>query len=249
MTKNKTNQVIGLEGVSVVYRIPHDQIGTFKEYVIRWFQRRIRYEKFLALNNISISIYEGEVVGLIGHNGAGKSTLLKLISRVLAPTKGRVWVKGHVAPLLELGAGFHPELTGRENIFLNGAILGYSHKEMDEKVDRIINFSELEEFIDAPIRTYSSGMLARLGFAVATDAIPDILILDEIMSIGDEHFLKKSEARITQFFQNGTTIILVSHNLEMIKSLCTRVIWLDHGKILNVGAPSEIINEYRNRMN
>ena len=245
MAQPSSNTAILLENVSVAYRVPHERIGTLKEYVIRWAQRRVRYEKFLALNNVSLTINRGEIVGLIGHNGAGKSTLLKLVSRVLAPSSGRVWVRGKVAPLLELGAGFHPELTGRENIYLNGAILGYTRREMEEKVQRIIDFAELGEFIDAPIRTYSSGMWARLGFAVATDSKPDILILDEVMSVGDEAFQRKSEAKIKSFFEMGATILLVSHNMDTIEKLCTRAVWLDHGVARHVGKPIEVINVYR----
>ncbi|MHB0989104.1 MAG: ABC transporter ATP-binding protein [Bellilinea sp.] len=245
MEQSDHTAAIRLESVSVAYRVPHERIGTLKEYVIRWAQRRVKYEKFLALNDVSLTINRGEIVGLIGHNGAGKSTLLKLVSRVLTPTSGRVWVRGKVAPLLELGAGFHPELTGRENIYLNGAILGYSRKEMDQKAGRIIDFAELGEFIDAPIRTYSSGMWARLGFAVATDSKPDILILDEVMAVGDEAFQRKSETRMRSYFEMGATILLVSHNMEMIEKLCTRAVWLDHGVIKCAGSPDKTIQEYR----
>jgi len=238
------NTAICLDHVSVAYRAPYERIGTLKEYVIRWFQRRVKYQHFLALNDISLTIKKGEIVGIIGHNGAGKSTLLKLISRVLTPTSGRVWVRGKVAPLLELGAGFHPELTGRENIYLNSAILGLTRKEIDEKVPGIIDFSELHEFIDAPIRTYSSGMSARLGFAVATDTNPDILILDEIMAVGDEAFQRKSEARIKTFFEKGITILLVSHNMDTIEKLCTRAVWLDHGEVKEEGIPERVVERY-----
>jgi len=236
---------IHLENITVAYRAPHERIGTFKEFVIRWFQRRIRYQQFLALKDVSLTVQKGEIVGIIGHNGAGKSTMLKLISRVLQPTSGRVWVRGKVAPLLELGAGFHPELTGRENIYLNGAILGLTRNEIDEKVPGIIEFSELHEFIDAPIRTYSSGMMARLGFAVATDTNPDILILDEIMSVGDESFQRKSEARIRSFFEKGITIILVSHSMEQVEKLCTRAVWLDHGVVKGEGETDKVISTYQ----
>ena len=245
MPNIEPNTAICLDHVSVAYRAPYERIGTLKEYVIRWFQRRVKYQHFLALNDVSLTINKGEIVGIIGHNGAGKSTLLKLISRVLTPTSGRVWVRGKVAPLLELGAGFHPELTGRENIYLNSAILGLTRKEIDEKVPGIIEFSELHEFIDAPIRTYSSGMSARLGFAVATDTNPDILILDEIMAVGDEAFKHKSEARIRSFFEQGITIVLVSHSMETVEKLCTHVVRLDHGVVKGDGKPLEIINEYR----
>ena len=244
MSSIEPNTAICLDHVSVAYRAPYERIGTFKEYIIRWFQRRVKYQHFLALNDVSLTINKGEIVGIIGHNGAGKSTLLKLVSRVLTPSSGQVWVQGKVAPLLELGAGFHPELTGRENIYLNGSILGLTRKEIDEKVPGIIGFSELHEFIDAPIRTYSSGMRARLGFAVATDTNPDILILDEIMAVGDEAFQRKSEARIKAFFEKGITIILVSHNMETIKKLGTKVVWLDHGTIKQAGGSDEVVKDY-----
>lgn len=235
---------IYLDKVTVAYRAPHERIGTLKEYIIRWFQRRVKYQHFMALNKVSLTLNKGEIVGIIGHNGAGKSTLLKLVSRVLTPTSGRVWVRGKVAPLLELGAGFHPELTGRENIYLNGSILGLTRREIDERVQGIIDFSELHDFIDAPIRTYSSGMMARLGFAVATDTDPDILILDEIMAVGDEPFQRKSEARIRSFFEKGITILLVSHNMDQVEKLCTRAVWLDHGEVKEEGTPETVVERY-----
>jgi lipopolysaccharide transport system ATP-binding protein len=208
-------------------------------------QGKIRHNSFLALNNVSLSILRGEVFGLIGHNGAGKSTLLKLVAQVLRPTEGRVWVKGRVAPLLELGAGFHPELTGRENVFLNGSILGFSKSEMEAKFSRIVDFAELWDFIDAPMRTYSSGMWARLGFAVATDTQPEILIVDEILAVGDEAFQRKSSERIQEFREQGTTILMVSHSMSMIEGLCHRVAWLDHGQVKAVGLTPDVISLYR----
>lgn len=238
------NTAIYLDRVTVAYRAPHERIGTLKEYIIRWFQRRVKYQHFMALNNVSLKVNKGEIVGIIGHNGAGKSTLLKLISRVLTPTCGRVWVRGKVAPLLELGAGFHPELTGRENIYLNGSILGLTRRDIDKRIQGIIDFSELHEFIDAPIRTYSSGMMARLGFAVATDTDPDVLILDEIMGVGDEAFQRKSETRIRSFFEKGITILLVSHNMDQVEKLCTRAVWLDHGKVEEEGIPEKVVERY-----
>lgn len=241
-----SQEVVRLEGVSVSYRVPSEHIGTFKEYFIRRVQGKIKHNSFLALNSVDLSINRGEVFGLIGHNGAGKSTLLKLVARVLKPSQGRVLARGRVAPLLELGAGFHPELSGRENVYLNGALLGFTRREMDEKFDRIVNFAELEAFIDAPMRTYSSGMWARLGFAVATDVKPDILIIDEILGVGDEAFQKKSAGRIQQFQEQGATILLVSHNLHAIETMCDRVAWLDHGHLLGVGEPDELVSRYRN---
>jgi ABC-type polysaccharide/polyol phosphate transport system ATPase subunit len=180
-------------------------------------------------------------------NGAGKSTLLKVVARVLRPTKGRVVVRGRVAPLLELGAGFHPELTGKENIFLNGALLGFGHRDMQDKFDQIVEFAELGEFINAPIRTYSSGMYARLGFSVATASDPDVLIVDEILSVGDEAFQKKCAARIEAYRQRGASILMVSHNMASIEAMCQRAAWLDHGIIKATGEPSEVIRAYRER--
>jgi ABC-2 type transport system ATP-binding protein len=239
--------VVHLNNVSVRYRVPTDRIGTFKEYMIRTIKRQVQIRSFWAVNDISMEIQRGEVFGLIGDNGAGKSTLLKVVARVLRPTKGRVVVKGKVAPLLELGAGFHPELTGKENVFLNGALLGYSQGQMQEKYQQIVDFSELGGFIDAPIRTYSTGMYARLGFSVATAHEPDILIVDEILGVGDESFQQKCGERIASFRQNGTSILLVSHNMELIQKMCQRVAWLDHGKLMVMGEPAQVIQAYREK--
>ena len=237
--------IIQLENVSVSYRLPSERIGTFKEYAIRKLQRKIKLTKFWALTDVSLQVNKGEVFGLIGNNGAGKSTTLKVISKVLKPTKGRVVVYGKIAPLLELGAGFHPELSGRENVFLNGALLGYSRLEMESVFDEIVEFSELEQFIDAPVRTYSSGMFARLGFAVATAHIPEILILDEILSVGDEAFQRKCNLRMKSFQQAGATVLMVSHAMNMLEGMCDRIAWIDHGKIQQIGQPQEVIAAYR----
>ena len=239
------DDVIRIENVSVQYRVPTEKVGTFREYAIRLLQRKIKIRTFNALEDVSFQVKKGEVYGLIGDNGAGKSTLLKVVARVLRPYKGRVIVKGKVAPLLELGAGFHPELTGRENIYLNGSLLGYSRKQMDEVYSSIVDFSELSDFIDAPIRTYSSGMYARLGFSVATAHIPEILIVDEILSVGDETFQKKCAQRFNQFQDSGTAILYVSHSLDSVLSMCHRVAWLDHGKIQAIGKPNDVVTEYR----
>jgi len=247
--ENSTNggdePIIQLENVCVSYRLPSERIGTFKEYAIRKLQRKIRFEKFWALSDISLQVNRGEVFGLIGNNGAGKSTMLKVISKVLKPTKGRVVVYGKIAPLLELGAGFHPELSGRENVFLNGALLGYSRAEMEAVFDEIVEFSELEQFINAPVRTYSSGMFARLGFAVATAHMPEILILDEILSVGDEAFQKKSRDRLQSFQRKGSTVLMVSHALDTMIGMCDRIAWIDHGKTKKIGEPQEVIAAYR----
>jgi len=240
--------VVQLDNVSVRYRAPQERIGTFKEYTIRWMQGRIKQHTFLALDDVSLVVKRGEVFGLIGKNGAGKSTLLKLVARVLRPTLGRVRVAGRVAPLLEMGAGFHPELTGRENIYLNGAMLGFTRAEMDEKYPRIVEFAELGDFIDAPIRTYSSGMWARLGFAVATDTRPEILIVDEILSVGDEAFQRKSYERIQSFREQGATILFVSHNMAQIESMCQRAAWLEGGQLAAVGSAKRVVDRYLGRV-
>lgn len=237
--------VINLQNISVRYRLPEERIGTFKEYAIRVLQRRLEYKSFLALKNVNIEIKRGETFGIIGRNGAGKSTLLKVISRVLIPTEGRVQIRGVVSPLLELGAGFHPELTGRENVFLNGTLLGHSREEIKDRLDAIVEFAELGNFIEAPIRTYSTGMVARLGFAVATAWKPDILILDEVLSVGDEVFQQKCKAKIDEFRSKDVTTILVTHAMQTMQSLCTRAVWLDEGQIRATGEVQDVISAYR----
>lgn len=235
---------IQLDDVSVRYRVPGEQINTFKEYIIRWMQGKITKHDFWALHHVNLTIQKGEVFGLVGRNGAGKSTLLKVVAKVLRPSQGRVRVLGHVVPLLELGAGFHPELTGRENIYLNGSMLGYTRAQMNEKFLRIIDFSELSEFIDSPLRTYSSGMWARLGFAIAVDDQPDILIVDEVLGVGDEAFQRKCALRIEEFRKQGATILIVSHNAALIESACQHAALLERGQIRMVGTPGEVLTEY-----
>lgn len=237
--------IIVLENISVRYRAADEKIRTFKEFAIQLIRRQVRYKEFSALKNVSLQVNEGELVGVIGRNGAGKSTLLKVISRVLVPTEGRVRLRGRVAPLLELGGGFHPELTGMENIFLNGTLLGHSRKEIEARLDEIIEFADLGSFINSPIRTYSSGMVARLGFSISTTWKPDILIIDEILSVGDEIFKEKSSLRMEKFKNEGSGMLLVSHNLKNIEELCTRVIWLEHGEIRAEGAIQDIVRDYR----
>lgn len=240
--------VIGLEHASVRYFVPREHVSTFKEYAIRKIQRRIHNDEFWALKDVSFEVKRGEVFGLIGANGAGKSTLLKLVARVLRPTEGRVWVRGRVAPLLAMGAGFHMELSGRENVFLNGTLLGYSHRQIRERFDAIVDFAELREFIDAPIRTYSSGMIARLAFSVATDQMPDILIVDEALAVGDAAFREKCLERIRQFQSSGATTLYVTHSMEEVEKTCDRVAWLDHGRLQFVGDAQEAVNLYLNRV-
>jgi ABC-2 type transport system ATP-binding protein len=237
--------IIRLENVSIRYQVPRERIRTFKEYAIHWLQRKVQFQSFWALKEVSLEVTKGEVMGIIGQNGAGKSTLLKLIARVIRPSIGRVWVKGKVSPLLELGAGFHPELTGRENVFLNGAMLGFTRKDIEQRFERIVNFAELESFIDAPMRTYSSGMWARLGFAVATDIQPEILIVDEVLSVGDEAFQRKCFQRIASYQAQGTTILLVTHSMQLVLDMCQRAAWLDHGHLMALGCAEQVVHSYR----
>ena len=245
ITKAQEDTAFFLENVSVSYRIPDEKIPSIKEYAIRRLQGKIEYNSFLALDKISMSVKEGEIFGILGRNGAGKSTLLKVLARVLYPTEGRVWIKGQVYPLLQLGAGFHPELTGIENVYLNGTLLGHSRQEIKEKLPEIEDFAEIGEFINAPLRTYSSGMMARLGFSVATAWVPDILILDEILAVGDAAFVQKCSERMKSFRESGATILLVSHSIEMVASLCQRAALLDHGKVVAFGDAKEVSEKYR----
>ncbi|HEX5838382.1 MAG TPA: ABC transporter ATP-binding protein [Anaerolineales bacterium] len=237
--------VIVLDNITVQYRAPEEVIGTFKEYAIQLLRRNVRFREFRALDNVSLEVAEGEILGIIGRNGAGKSTLLKVISRVLVPTAGRVRLRGRISPLLELGAGFHPELTGRENIYLNGTLLGHSRRDVDARLSEIMEFAELDAFIDSPLRTYSSGMVARLGFSVSTTWQPEILILDEILSVGDEAFRLKCQQRMEKYRNQGTTTLLVTHDSNTVEKLCTRAAWLDHGQIKAIGPSSEVVNMYR----
>ncbi|MFU8773909.1 MAG: ABC transporter ATP-binding protein, partial [Anaerolineales bacterium] len=204
--------VIKLENVSVRYRVPRERLSGIKEYTIKWLQRRVKYEEFWALQDVSLEVAQGGVFGVIGQNGSGKSTLLKVIARVLVPTKGRVVLRGEVAPLLELGAGFHMELTGMENIYLNSALLGRTHKEVERLLPEIIEFAEIGDFINAPMRTYSTGMVVRLGFSVATCVRPQILLVDEVLSVGDAKFQRKCMDRIYSYQEQGTTVVMVSHS-------------------------------------
>lgn len=237
--------VIQLEHVSVRYRVPRQRIPSFKEYVIRWLRREVEYSEFWALKDVGLTVQPGETFGVIGANGAGKSTLLKVVARVLRPTTGRVRVRGRVAPLLELGAGFDFELTGRENVYLNGAILGYSRQAIAERFDQIVDFAGVREFVDAPLRTYSSGMVVRLGFSVATDVRPEVLVVDEVLAVGDAEFGRKSAARIEAFRVAGTTILMVSHNLDVITRMCARAAWIEHGVVRALGAAPQVVAQYQ----
>jgi lipopolysaccharide transport system ATP-binding protein len=240
--------VVRLEKVSVRYRAPEEPFGSFKEYAIRLLQRRVKMKDFWALKNVDLEIQRGESFVIICRNGAGKSTLLKVVARVLSPTEGRVLINGQVAPMLELGAGFHAELTGRENVFLNGALLGHPQREIKAHLQEVLDFAQIDGFIDAPLRTYSSGMIARLGFAVATSWAPEILILDEVLAVGDEAFKAKCYARMDGFRRNGTTILLVTHDMNTVRAQCTRAAWLDQGSVLALGAVDEVIKAYRGKV-
>jgi ABC-type polysaccharide/polyol phosphate transport system ATPase subunit len=236
--------VVELQEVSVMYRVPRERVSGLKEYTIRWLQRKLQYVEFWALHGVTFRVNRGEVFGVIGRNGSGKSTMLKVMARVLRPSNGRIVTRGKVAPLLELGAGFHPELTGRENIYLNSALLGFTRKEAQDLEEEIIDFSGVREFIDAPLRTYSTGMVARLGFAVATSKRPEILLVDEVLSVGDGPFQEKCLERITSFRTQGTTIIIVSHGMGTIQSVCQRALWLDHGQIRIQGDAKDVVDQY-----
>lgn len=236
--------IIRANDISMRYLMTYDRIQSIKEYVVQLLRGKIKYEEFWALKNVSFEVERGEVVGIIGHNGAGKSTLLKVISGILKPTGGSLEVHGNVVPMLELGSGFDHDLTGRENIFLNGSILGYSEKYLKEKYEQIVEFSELGKFIDVPIRNYSSGMLMRLAFSIATVVQPEILIVDEILAVGDAAFQEKSKARMLELMSGGTTVLFVSHSLEQIREMCDRVIWLEHGQIKAIGATNDICDAY-----
>lgn len=225
------------------YRLYHDRTFTFKEVLVRF--RRSRYEYLWALRGVTLDITPGEAVGVIGENGSGKSTLLKCVSRVIEPTRGTVRAGGRVSALLELGAGFHPDLTGRENIFINGAMLGMTRKEIKARFADIVAFSELEPFIDAPVRTYSSGMHMRLGFSVAVHVEPDVLLVDEVLAVGDEHFQAKCRERIAQLHASGVTILFVSHDLAQVLDICDRAVWLDKGVIRADGDPAQVIKAYK----
>lgn len=236
--------IIEVKDVSMHFNLMVECIDSIKEYIIKLVKGNLLYNNFVALSHVSFTVKKGEIVGLVGLNGAGKSTLLKIIAGVLKPTSGEVTVKGSIAPLIEVGAGFDPELTARENVYLNGAILGHDRKFMDSKFDEIIDFAELQNFVDVPVKNFSSGMYARLGFAIATMVQPDILIVDEVLSVGDYKFQKKCEDRIQAMLDKGVTVVLVSHDISMIEKLCTKVVWLDHGHLRDIGPTAKVCKEY-----
>lgn len=237
--------IISIENVSMRFNLAKEKHESLKEYFIALTHGGIRFDEFYALSDVSFDILPGDFYGLIGLNGSGKSTLLKIISGVYKPSQGHVTVRGTIAPLIELGAGFDMDLTARENIYLNGTVLGYTPHYIDSKFEEIVEFSELREFLDVPLKNYSSGMVARLAFAVATITKPDILIADEILSVGDFLFQQKCEQRMAELMSGGTTVILVSHSIEQIERMCNKVAWLDHGHLRRNGPTAAITAEYR----
>ena len=237
--------IIKVDNVSMCFNLSKEKHESLKEYFLAMVQGRLQYDEFYALKDVSLDIMPGDFYGLVGLNGSGKSTLLKTIAGVYKPSKGKVTVNGTIAPLIELGAGFDMDLTARENIYLNGTVLGFSPKYLDEKFDEIVEFSELQNFLDVPLKNYSSGMVARLAFAVATMTKPDILIADEILSVGDFLFQEKCEKRMAELLSGGTTVILVSHSIEQIERMCNKVAWLDHGHLRSLGPTKEVTAEYR----
>lgn len=236
--------IIKVDQVSMKFNLATERYDSFKEYVIRSIKKQISFNEFWALQDVSFNVYRGESLGLIGLNGSGKSTMLKTIAGVLKPTKGNVTVFGTVAPLIELGAGFDFDLTAKENVFLNGALLGYSRQMMQEHYTDIVEFSELGEFMDVPVKNFSSGMVSRLAFAIATIGTPDILIVDEVLSVGDFRFQQKCEERIHRMKDQGTTILFVSHSIQQVKSICNKIVWLDHGHLKRYGDADVVCEEY-----
>lgn len=237
-------KMIEVKDVSMRFRMANDRINSIKEYTIQLLKGKLEYNEFEALKHVSFDVERGEVVGLIGHNGAGKSTMLKVISGILKPTEGSVVVRGNIAPMLELGSGFDFDMTGRENIFLNGAILGYSKEFLESKYDEIVAFSEIGQFIDVPLRNYSSGMIARLAFSVATVVVPEILIVDEVLSVGDADFQEKSQKRMMELMGGGTTVLFVSHNIKQVEEMCNHVVWLEHGQVQMFGDTQTVCDAY-----
>ena len=235
---------VKVENVSVMFNLNKEKVDNIKEYLIKMVKRELRFTEFWALKNISFEVKQGERIGILGFNGAGKSTMLKVIAGVLKPTQGSVEVNGVIAPLLELGAGFDMNYSGAENIYLYGATMGYSRKYIQERYDEIVAFSELGDFIDVPVKNYSSGMRARLGFSIATAVEPQVLILDEVLSVGDAKFKIKSEAKIKSMFDKGVTVLFVSHNTAQVRRLCTKAILLDRGEIIAAGSADEVCDIY-----
>ncbi len=239
---NKT--MVKVENLGICFNLAKERVDSLKEYFLKFTKGSLHFEEFWALKNVSLEIKKGDFYGLVGINGSGKSTLLKTIAGVFKPTEGSVTVNGTIAPLIELGAGFDMDLTARENIYLNGAVLGFSKQFMDRHFQDIVDFSELHDFLDVPLKNYSSGMVARIAFAIATVVDPDILIADEVLAVGDYAFQEKCEKRMAQLLENGTTVIFVSHSTEQVKRLCNKATWLEHGKIIMTGDADTVCDAY-----
>lgn len=246
MKENAT--VIDVRNVTIRFNLANQKVDNLKEYFIKLVKKELMFQEFLAVKDVSFQVKKGEAWGIIGTNGSGKSTLLKAISGILRPYKGTISVRGNIAPLIELGAGFDGNLTARENIFLNGCVLGYTRHFMQEHFDEIVEFAGIGEFLDSPIKNYSSGMRARLGFSVATMVKPDVLIVDEILAVGDYQFRKKCEKRMRQMLDEGVTLLFVSHSIEEVKRLCSHAIWLEKGKAIQIGAAGEVCDAYMKKM-
>lgn len=244
MTAQTGEIAVRLEDVSVRFNMSRERVDSIKEYMVKLVRRQLFFEEFWALQDISLEVKKGEVFGLVGLNGSGKSTLLKVVAGVLRPTKGDVTVTGSIAPLIELGAGFDADLTARENVYMNGAVLGYDNEYMRERYNLIMEFSELWDFADVPVKNFSSGMYARLGFAIATLVKPEILIVDEILGVGDYRFQEKCKIRIQELMSGGTTVLMVSHSSEMIKGFCDNAAWLERGRMRMIGPADEICDRY-----
>ena len=238
------NAIITVDHVSMRFSLSSEKFDNIKEYFIKSIKKQVSYDEFWALQDVSFEVRRGDSVGLIGLNGSGKSTMLKTIAGVLKPTKGNVTVRGTIAPLIELGAGFDMDLTAYENVFLNGALLGYSRKQMEGFYENIVEFSELKDFMNVPVKNFSSGMISRLAFAIATIGTPDILIVDEVLSVGDFRFQQKCQDRIQQMRDNGTTILFVSHNIAQVQEVCNKIVWLEKGHLKMQGDAEEICRIY-----
>lgn len=246
MPQDARNEVIvDVEDVSVVFNIANEKIQSLKEYFIKIARHELMFREFIAVDNVSFQVERGDVFGLVGTNGSGKSTLLKVIAGVLEPSRGSCTVNGSISPLIELGAGFDADLTARENIYLNGALLGHSKKFLDEQIDEIINFAELHDFMEMPIKNYSSGMVARIAFAIATITEPDLLIVDEVLSVGDFLFQQKCEDRINHMIKQGTTVLIVSHSTDQIERLCNKALWIEKSHLKMIGDAKDVCGEYR----
>ena len=242
MSENKS--IISVKNVTMVFNLATEKVDSLKEYVVRLLKGQLMMHPFHALSDVNLEVEPGEAVALIGDNGCGKSTLLNIIAGVMHPTKGSVAVRGSIAPLIELGAGFDMDLTARENVFLNGAVLGHDRKFMEEHFDSIIDFAELWDFVDVPVKNFSSGMIARLGFSIATEVKADVLIVDEVLAVGDFRFQEKCQKRMAEMMSNGTTLLFVSHDTDQVRELCKKALWLNKGKMMKYGEVNEVCDAY-----